>query len=77
MLEFPGPDVFQAVVDRIETGVYLIDAHQRVVYWNHGAERITGLRTQEMLGRACDSHLGLEILEHNPAACVHQCPLVL
>jgi PAS domain S-box-containing protein len=75
MLVFPGPEVFQAVVDRIETGVYVIDHRHRVVYWNHGAERITGLRSQEMLGRSCESHLGLDLLDHNPAACVHQCPL--
>src|SRR5215468_4974670 len=29
---------------------------------------------RERLGRACDSHLGLETLEHNPAACVQQYP---
>ena len=45
MLEFPGPEVFEAVVDRIETGVYVVDASQQVVYWNHGAEKITGLLT--------------------------------
>ena len=28
-----------------------------------------------MLGRPCGSNLGLETLEHNPALCVHQCPL--
>src|SRR5258706_6314698 len=75
MAEFPGPEVFAAVVDRIETGVYVLDGSQRIVSWNHGAEKITGLRTQEMLGRPCVSNLGLEELEHNPAVCVHACPL--
>jgi PAS domain S-box-containing protein len=75
MLAFPGPEVFEAVVDRIETGVYVVDGKQRVVYWNHGAEKITGLLTQEMLGRPCASNLGPETLEHNPAMCVHQCPM--
>jgi PAS domain-containing protein len=74
MLEFPGPEVFEAVADRIESGVYVIDGSQRVVYWNHGAEKITGLRTQEMPGRPCAGNLGLEVSDHNPAMCVHQCP---
>ena len=26
MSEFPGPEVFRAVVDRIETGVYVVDS---------------------------------------------------
>ena len=53
MLAFPGPEVFEAVVDRIETGVYVVDGKQRVVYWNHGAEKITGLLTRKCwAGRA-------------------------
>jgi PAS domain S-box-containing protein len=75
MLELPGPEVFSAVVDRIETGVYVLDGSGRIVYWNHGAEKITGLRTQEMLGGPCVSNLGLEEIEHYPAVCVHVCPL--
>src|SRR4029077_8146508 len=75
MLAFPGPEVFEAVLDRIETGLYVVDGKQRVVYWNHGAEKITGLLTQEMLGRPCAGNLGLETLEHNPAMCVHQCQM--
>jgi PAS domain S-box-containing protein len=43
--------------------VYVIDGSQRVVYWNHGAEKITGLRTQEMLGRPCAGNLGLDHIE--------------
>ena len=50
----------EAVVDRIETGVYVVDGKQRVVYWNHGAEKITSLLIQEMLGRPCASNLGRE-----------------
>jgi PAS domain S-box-containing protein/diguanylate cyclase (GGDEF)-like protein len=75
MLEIPGPDVFQAVVDRIETGVYAVDVNQRIVYWNYGAEKITGFLSQEMLGRTCGSNLVVEQVEHNPAMCAHLCPL--
>ncbi|HST12879.1 MAG TPA: PAS domain-containing protein [Terriglobales bacterium] len=75
MLDFLGPDVFQAVVDRIETGVYAVDVNQRIVYWNFGAEKVTGFLSQEMLGRPCSSNLIVEQLEHNPAICAHHCPL--
>jgi PAS domain S-box-containing protein len=74
-MEFPGPDVFQAVVDRIETGVYAVDVNQRIGYWNYGAETVTGFLSQEMLGRPCGSNLVVEQIEHNPALCAHQCPL--
>jgi PAS domain S-box-containing protein len=57
------------VVDRIETGVYAVDVHQRIVYWNYGAEKVTGFLSQEMLGRPCGSNLVVEEIEHNPALC--------
>jgi diguanylate cyclase (GGDEF)-like protein/PAS domain S-box-containing protein len=75
MLEIPAPHVFQTLVDRMETGVYAVDAQQRIVYWNQGAEKVTGFLSQEMLGRVCGSNLVVEQLEHNPALCVHSCPL--
>ncbi len=75
MAEIPGPEVFRALVDRMETGVYVVDVHQRIVYWNYGAEKVTGFLSQEMLGRPCGSNLVVEEIEHNPALCAHQCPL--
>ena len=45
------------------------------MYWNYGAEKVTGFLSQEMLGRPCGSNLVVEEIEHNPAMCAHQCPL--
>lgn len=75
MLQALGPDVFRAVVDRIETGVYAIDVAQKIVYWNYGAEKITGFLSQDMLGRTCGNSVVVEELEHNTALCAHHCPL--
>jgi len=52
--------ISRAVVDRIETGVYAVDVHQRIVYWNYGAEKVTGFLSQGMLGRLCSSNLVVE-----------------
>src|SRR5215468_6895087 len=76
MLKALSPEIFEALVDRIETGVYAVDTNQKIVYWNYGAEKITGYLRQEMLGRYCSGNLMVEQqMEHNPATCVHSCPL--
>ena len=75
MLEIPRPEIFQAIVDRIETGVYVLDLNQKVMYWNYGAQKITGFLSQEMLGRACGEHILVEHDEHNPVVCAHHCSL--
>lgn len=46
---FP-PDV---ILDCISDGVYVCDRDRRIVYWSASAERITGWRAQEVLGRTC------------------------
>jgi diguanylate cyclase (GGDEF)-like protein/PAS domain S-box-containing protein len=74
MLETPSPDVFQAIVDRVETGVYAIDLEQKISYWNFGAEKITGFLSQDVLGRACRDNILVEYEEHNPLVCAHHCP---
>ena len=57
MLELPSPQVFQAIVDRLETGVYVVDLEQKISYWNYGAGKITGFLSQNMLGRPCAGEL--------------------
>jgi PAS domain S-box-containing protein len=45
--------VYRLVLESLEDGVYLVDASRRIVYWNEGAERITGYLRQDIVGRAC------------------------
>jgi PAS domain S-box-containing protein len=42
---------------------------------NYGAEKISGFLSQEVLGRACRDSILVEYDDHNPAMCVHHCPL--
>jgi len=72
MLE-PKPEIFRAIVDRVESGVYAIDLEQKISYWNQGAEKITGYLSQEVLGRTCADKFLVECGEHNPLTCTQHC----
>ncbi|MFX8860496.1 PAS domain-containing protein, partial [Acinetobacter baumannii] len=37
------------VLENISDGVYFVDRHRRILYWNRGAERITGFSREEVL----------------------------
>jgi PAS domain S-box-containing protein len=73
-VEIPSA-IFSEIVARIETGVYALNRERKVVYWNHGAEQITGYLRQEVLGREYRKDLVVENEEHCPLVCVHPCPL--
>ena len=53
MSGMPSAEVFQVIVDRIDSGVYALDLEGKITYWNYGAEKISGFLSQEVLGRAC------------------------
>lgn len=57
MPEFDDPEIYQSVLDGLQTGVYLVDRTRRIRYWNEGAERITGYLRQDVVGRFLRDHL--------------------
>ena len=61
-------DELLAVLARTADGVFALDQAERVVFWNAAAERITGYRADEVLGRPCYEIFGSE----QRAGC-HQC----
>jgi len=75
----PGsdPEFFRQLLEHIADGVYFVDRERRILYWNKGAEQITGFKAEEIVGRKCQDN----ILRHVDAAgqpLCHgdQCPLV-
>jgi len=49
MSELQDPSIFRSVLDSLQTGVYLVGRDGKIVFWNDGAERITGYRRHEVL----------------------------
>jgi len=43
----------EKIIDCLNDGVYVCDRDRRIVYWNKSAERITGWRSEDVVGRAC------------------------
>jgi len=51
------PEIFQHVLNSLHMGVYLVDRERKIVFWNQGAERITGYMRHEVVGRFCREDL--------------------
>jgi PAS domain S-box-containing protein/diguanylate cyclase (GGDEF)-like protein len=75
MVDLTDPRIFEVVVDSLETGVYLVDRHRKIVYWNHGAERISGYKRQDVTGRFCRDDLLVHCDENEKQLCGSSCPL--
>ncbi len=57
MPELNDPEIYQAVLEKLQTGVYIVDRNRRIRFWNEGAEQITGYLRQDVVGRFLRDHL--------------------
>jgi diguanylate cyclase (GGDEF)-like protein/PAS domain S-box-containing protein len=74
----PLPDhCFKTILDHTFDGVNYVDDQRRILYWNKGAERITGYSADEVIGRQCQRDGGLcHIDDQGVRLCDHLCPLL-
>ena len=71
------PEIYRAVLDSLQIGVYLLDRKGRIVFWNSGAERITGYQRHEVVGHFCRDNILPDCGDHGCGLCGAMCPLAL
>lgn len=68
-------EIFQTVLETLQTGVYLVDTDRRIVFWNDGAERITGYLRHQVLGHFCRENILMYCDGKSCGLCGSACPL--
>src|SRR5437016_7225941 len=76
MSDFSNPEIYRTVLESLHTGVYLVDRERRIVFWNDGAEKITGHLRHDVLGRLCRDNILVHCDDNNKMLCVDACPLI-
>lgn len=66
----------KSIVDNLSDGVYYVDRERRISYWNHGAERLTGYRADEVIGRQCYDNIPSHVDAEGRSLCHSACPLM-
>jgi len=60
---------YKEITDNSHNGVCVLDLDRTIVYWNHGAERISGYTAAEVLGRRCYDNLLVHVDSEGRAMC--------
>ena len=68
-------DLYKLLLDQMDEGIYITDRHRRILYWNGGAERITGYYAHEIVGRLCQGDMLMHCDESGKILCGTACPL--
>jgi diguanylate cyclase (GGDEF)-like protein len=68
-------ELHKALLDHLEAGIYMVDRSRRIVYWNRGAEQISGYLAQEVAGHFCQGDLLMHCNSAGLGICGKGCPL--
>ena len=66
----------EEILNSLADGVYVTDTERRIVFWSEAAERITGWKSSDVIGRACGDNLLCHVDKDDHALCGQEyCPL--
>lgn len=66
---------YKDLLDNLYDGVYFVDPDRKIVYWNKGAERISGYSEERVVGSYCYNNLLQHVTETGVQLCFKGCPL--
>ncbi|MCX6149688.1 MAG: adenylate/guanylate cyclase domain-containing protein [Ignavibacteriales bacterium] len=63
------------ILNGITDGIYIVNKEKKIIFWNKGAQEITGYTQKEVLGYKCSEDILNHIDENGIALCKNGCPL--
>jgi diguanylate cyclase (GGDEF)-like protein/PAS domain S-box-containing protein len=75
MPAFRDPEIYRTILEGLHIGVSVLDLQKRIVFWNDGAEQITGYARIDVLGHACAESLLLNCQQTSCEMCQEKCPI--
>ncbi len=67
-------EFYKSLLDNLFDGVYFMNLERSILYWNKGAERITGYSSSEVEGSRCQDNLLMHVDSEGTNLCRNLCP---
>jgi len=68
-------DFLVRILDGIWDGVYFVNSERTITYWNGGSEKISGFKSEEVVGRGCFDNILRHVDYAGKLLCRDGCPL--
>jgi diguanylate cyclase (GGDEF)-like protein/PAS domain S-box-containing protein len=69
------PEIYRTILESLKTGLCVADRQRRIVFWNEGAEAITGYLRHEVVGHLCNDNILRHCNGSNCELCGERCAL--
>ena len=66
---------YKNILDNLSDGIYFVDRERKITYWNHGAEKLTGYKASEVIGKRCQDNILMHVDDEGISLCTNHCPL--
>jgi diguanylate cyclase (GGDEF)-like protein/PAS domain S-box-containing protein len=75
MPAFQDPEIYRTILEGLRIGVSVLDLQKRIIFWNDGAEQITGYTRIDVLGHLCTDSFFLHCDQAGCEMCLENCPI--
>jgi diguanylate cyclase (GGDEF)-like protein/PAS domain S-box-containing protein len=72
---FNDPEIYRTILESLKTGLCVADRQRKIVFWNSGAESITGYLRHEVVGHPCHENILRHCNGHSCELCGERCAL--
>lgn len=63
------------LLDKMPDAVYFVDSARKITYWNKAAEKFTGYKAAEVVGKSCADNILVHVDDRGESLCLGKCPL--
>lgn len=67
--------LYKEMLENMYEGIYFVDSNRMITFWNKGAERITGFKSSEIIGKYCFDNILNHVDDKDNHLCKGGCPL--
>lgn len=67
--------IYKEILNSLQDGIYYLDRDRVITFWNQGAERLTGYKAEQVIGKSCRDNLLNHINEQGLELCNKHCPM--
>lgn len=67
---------YDTILDNLNDGVYFVGRNKKILYWNRGAENITGFSAEEVIGNLCWDNVLRHVDAQGKTLCEGECPIL-
>jgi diguanylate cyclase (GGDEF)-like protein/PAS domain S-box-containing protein len=71
------PPLLKDILEGLLEGLYVADRERKIIYWNQAAERLTGYKAEEVLGKQCSDNFLMQVDCSGCLLCGGECPVSL